>query len=198
MQAGAFEAALRAAAKVTLGTALFGCGAIARVSPDETEAGAGGRGGAEPTGLGGVGGRADEPSVGGALGAGGAAPVESCQEPASGWAAYEPATFACCTAAVDAAAPADPESSREWGFHTPEDPMLDGCCAQILTENYDALWSGSALPHPVDDGVLAACCVRAHGNAGCTPWGPPCPPALDDLEPVPWVAGRGDSARGVA
>jgi hypothetical protein len=36
--------------------------------------------------------------------------------------------------------------------------------------------------------VLSACCLVEHGNAGCTPWGPPVPPSIDPDDFVPWLA----------
>lgn len=188
MDTRSFEAALRAAAKVTLGTALLGCGATVEVVADDGGGGgsAGGEGGSDEVSS--EGGAGEVASQGGAPGLGGQAPLATCSEPEGGWGVYERETFGCCVATVDAAAPADPTTDPDWGFGAPSDPLLGGCCAQILTENYQAIWSQEPLPHPTSAHVLTACCVLAHGDASCTPWGPPCPPAMDDVQPVPWIA----------
>lgn len=191
MDRRAFRFALRAATKVAFGGALMGCGAnVVMVDEAELTEGDGGDG----AGAGGAD-SAVYPSDGGAP----SAPPPVCEtpsEPPGGWAVYDAATFACCAERIADAAPADPAAPGSgWTFQTPDEPWIGDCCAQILAENYDAIWSQQPLVHPADSDVILACCMHQHGDAGCTPWGPPAPPAVDEDElweiptdPLPWAA----------
>lgn len=179
MERRAYEAALIAAAKVALGGALFGCGAQVVTLGEEEE----------PQDL--------QGGAGGAAGHVGRLPAVEpdalCampEEPAQGWATFDADTFACCVERIADAAPADPAApGGSWVFQQPDDAWIGECCAQILADNYDAIWSGAALAHPAPAQVVTACCVHQHGDAGCTPWGPPAPPEMegeDPTQPTPW------------
>jgi len=174
MERRAFEAALKAALKITFGTTLLGCGGSVafehEAAETEPEGGAGGFYVAQG-------------------GAGGTVEVPVCAQPAEppgGWAVYDQATFDCCVARIGALAP-DEFPSEDWQFSTPLDPAISNCCGQLLGENYSALWSGEPLVHPAPDAVIGACCIHQHGNLGCTPWGPPVPVAMDPGDYVPWI-----------
>ena len=192
MERRVFEAALRAAAKVTFGgpliaagaTSLLGCGGLVQIEQAESEADdpppaggytAGADGGHAPSG----GGYA--PSDGGyASSDGGSMEVPLCAqppEPPGGWGVYDQATFDCCVERI-AGDPPDPAIF---------DQDVSACCSQILQENYSSIWQGTPLVHDAPQAVIDSCCVFAHGNVGCTPWGPPCPVALDPGDTVPWV-----------
>lgn len=180
MERRVFEAALRAAAKITFGTSLLGCGGVVVIDPsDETEESAsaqGGYGPADPPSQGGY-----APNVGGS-GDGGSVEVPVCAQPAappSGWSVYDQATFDCCVERIDALAP----DAVPLAF----DENVSACCSQLLAENYHAIWEGLPLVHEAPQQVIDACCLYAHGNVGCNPWGPPAPIAMDPGEYVPWV-----------
>lgn len=189
MHKSAFSAALRAAAKVAFGTSLVGCGANVAFgdldSDEETYGEAGGSAEGEAGGSAhSEGGGYDAPPT----------PVDPpapqvCEapvpaDPNGGWETYDESTFACCVERIAAVIPNDPPEQWEWEG---DDQSSRECCRQILAPNYDAIWQGQPLPYPAAEEVVTACCIAAHGNAGCTPWGPPVPPAIDPEEFMPWV-----------
>lgn len=186
MERRVFEAALRAAAKITFGASvvstfgrtLLGCGGVVTIEAetDESTPAFGGYGPVEQPAPGGY-----APSDGGA-GEGGSVEVPVCAQPAEppgGWGVYDLATFNCCVERIDSLEPdAMPEAFDEG---------VSSCCSQLLSENYSAIWQGLPLVHDAPQGVIDACCMYAHGNIGCSPWGPPAPVAMDPGDYVPWV-----------
>lgn len=186
MNKRAFATALRAAAKITFGTSLLGCGVS--IDVDELDS--------------------DEPEE--------TRPIDEEQEEADGiemtddalqrtvlgtpdpvvpvcegpiaepedWAVFDEQTFACCTESLSASLP---ESFEKSGFGFDPAPEIGNCCTQIVSENYEAIWNGQALPHPAPQDVITACCITRHGNSACTPWGPPVPPTMDPGDYVPWM-----------
>lgn len=186
MERRVFEAALRAAAKITFGTSLLGCGGVVTIDPsddDESTPEVGGYGPVELPSQGGyaAGNGGYAPSDGGS-GEGGSVEVPVCAqppEPPEGWMVYDQGTFDCCVERIDSFAPD--------GMPETFDEEVGACCSQILNENYSAIWSNEPLVHPAPQQVIDACCIYAHGNVGCSPWGPPCPVALDPGDFVPWV-----------
>ncbi len=190
MERRVFEAALRAAAKITFGTSLvstwggtlLGCGGVVTIEPSdgETEESAP-LGGYGPVEMPSDGGYAPSGGGGGA-GEGGSVEVPVCAQPAeppSGWDVYDKPTFDCCVERIDALEPeAMPETFDEG---------VSSCCSQLLSENYSAIWAGEPLVHDAPQPVIDACCIYAHGNVACTPWGPPVPVAMDPEDYVPWV-----------
>jgi hypothetical protein len=188
MERRVFEAALRAAAKITFGTSLLGCGGVVIVDPNEneTDESTPAVGGYGPVEVPSQGGYASSdggfgPGEGGA-GEGGSVEVPVCAqptEPPGGWGVYDSATFDCCVQRIDALAPdAMPELFEE---------DVAACCSQLLSENYTAIWSNEPLVHDAPQPVIDACCIYQHGNVGCSPWGPPVPVAMDPTDYVPWV-----------
>lgn len=196
MERRVFEAALRAAAKITFGGTmmstfggtLLGCGGVVTIDPsdsesEETSPSLGGNG---PVDLPSDGGYA--PSDGGyaangGAGEGGSVEVPVCAQPAApaaGWPIYDEATFDCCVERIDAFA-SEPDFLE--GF---QQDNVD-CCTQVISENYDAIWQGLPLVHEAPPTVIAACCSLINGTPGCTPWGPPVPVAMDPGDFVPWV-----------
>jgi hypothetical protein len=188
MERRVFEAALRAAAKITFGTSLastfggtlLGCGGVVTIDPsDETDESTPALGGYGPADLPSQGGYA--PSDGGS-GEGGSVEVPVCAQPAEppgGWGVYDQATFDCCVERIDSLEPdAMPETFDE---------NVSACCSQLLDENYSAIWQNQPLVHDAPQQVIDACCLYAHGNVGCSPWGPPVPIAMDPGDYVPWV-----------
>ena len=167
MKPASWNSALRAATKVAFATSLTGCGGVVVIDSA-----------AEPE---------DETAAETTTGT----PAEPivCTVPSAGWETYDVATFDCCVEAVSATI-----AETELAFGSTVDAQTEGCCAQLVVPNYDALWGGLPLAHDAPADVIAACCDLRHGNAGCTPWGPPTPPAMDPLEPTPWL----DAAGGVA
>jgi len=177
--------ALRAAAKVTLGTSLLGCAGVVVFEEGEEEPldGDGDSSSAAPI---------VEPPLGGFAGTGGGggaggAPVEVCaqpEEPPAGWENHHDETFACCVDRIElATAEGIPEGW--WTFP----PGLDDetrCCEQILSGNRQSIWSGEPLVYPAPELVIQGCCVLTHGDAGCTPWGPPMPLALGPEDLLLW------------
>lgn len=162
MNRASWNFALRAATKVAFATTMVGCEAVVTIEPVATET------------------DADEafpvlPTVG--------LEREACVAPAGGFETYDASTFACCVGAVDARLDEGPLA-----FADPVTEEIAGCCVQILTPNYESLWSGQPLAVDAPDDVIAGCCELEHGNAGCTPWGPPTPPAMDPHEGTPWIA----------
>lgn len=186
MDKRAFAMALRAAAKITFGTSLLGCGVTIDVDDldsDETEE-------TRPI-------EEDQEEADGIevtddalqrtdLGTPEPAAVV-CEGPVGepeDWSVFDEQIFACCTESLGASLPASFEKS---GFGFEPEPEIDNCCTQLLSENYQAIWNGEALPHPAPDDVITACCVTRHGNSACTPWGPPVPPSLEPGDYVPWM-----------
>lgn len=167
MKPAAWNFALRAATKVAFATSLVGCGSIVSVEPTEKKVDDADTGDAP------VWPHVSLPDE----------PHEVCEAPTDGWQAYEEATFDCCVATIE-----DRLAEGPLAFGEPVTEEVDGCCTQIVTPNYDALWSGQPLPVPAPDDVIAGCCDLKHGNASCTPWGPPAPPAMDPGEGTPWLA----------
>jgi hypothetical protein len=202
MHKRAFDAALRAALKITFSTSLLACGGTvdidestpADVEPDQpgttsATSGAGGSGGdaslplPTPT-------PRPEPSTPRPR-------PEVCEGPLAppvDWWTFDEHTFACCAESLAAAIPTG--DLTPWIEASWEDMDTQNCCTQITGPNMDALWSGQPLPHPAPDGVLAACCELQVGVATCTAWGPPMPPAMDDADWQTWLAlGDEDQAR---
>ncbi|HTJ82504.1 MAG TPA: hypothetical protein VL400_12345 [Polyangiaceae bacterium] len=164
MKPTSWKSALRAATKVAFATSLVGCGGVVVV--DST-----GESDTDTT---------DEttPDV--------VVPPEprtECVAPAAGWETYDAATFDCCIDAVQARIAEGPLD-----FGTTVTDEISGCCAQLVTPNYDALWNGQPLAYDAPSDVIVACCDLRHGNPGCTPWGPPSPPSMDPGDASPWVA----------
>ena len=186
MERRVFEAALRAAAKITFGTSLLGCGGVVTIDPsdgetDETAPALGGYGPLPSDGGYAPSGEGYAPSNGGG-GEGGSVEVPVCAQPPAppaGWAVYDQGTFDCCVERIDAFEPD--------GMPEGVDEEVGACCSQILSENYNAIWSNEPLVHPAPQPVIDACCIYAHGNVGCSPWGPPVPVAMDPGDAVPWV-----------
>ncbi len=167
MKPASWKSALRAATKVAFATSIVGCGGVVVVeSADETDDETVPETTSEPT-------RTPPPTP---------EPI-ACEAPSAGWEVYDAATFDCCIASVTATL-----AEAELGFGAAVSAETEGCCAQLVVPNYDALWGGQPLAHEAPGEVIAACCDLRHGNAGCTPWGPPTPPAMDPLEPTPWGA----------
>lgn len=206
MERKIFEAALRATARITFGTTLVGCGGVVTMPDGETDPG-------EVSAAPG----ADHPDDGESGDDGEAIPhppeVErpyapevppaevTCEAPGEdpgSWATYDEATFGCCVDALALVVPDDPEEA--WGVWGAPDDATKNCCTQVLAPNYPFLWSGEPLPYPMPDDVKAACCVDKHGNVGCTPWGPPAPPAMAAEHLARWRAGASEvlALRGVA
>jgi hypothetical protein len=165
MKPTAWNFALRAASKVAFATSLVGCGGVVAIEPSNEKQ--------DPD-------TKDEPSQ---LKVSMPDPRETCAAPAGGWQTYDPATFECCIVAVE-----EQLTEGSLAFADPVTEEIDGCCTQIVTPNYDALWSGQPLAVDAPDDVIAGCCDLKHGNASCTPWGPPAPPAMDPHEGTPWIA----------
>ncbi len=178
MNGRAYAFALRAATKVAFGTAFMGCGGTVTLQDldDETEADD----------------RSTTPeedgdrSVSAPDQAMHARPLEghgavTCDGPLAApedWTVYDAGTFSCCVDALSATLPDDPVTQ---GFD-PAREVVTGCCAQILTPNYQAIWANEPLPYPAPEAVIDACCNTAHGNVACTPWGPPVPPVMSARE----------------
>ncbi len=178
--------ALRAAAKVTLGTSLLGCGGVVVIGEGEEEEldGDGGSSSVAPIVEPPLGGYA---ATGGAGGGAGGAPAEVCAhppEPPAGWENHHDETFACCVDRIEVAT-ADGVPEAWWQF-PPGLEQEQLCCEQILTGNHQSIWSGEPLVYPAPDLVIQGCCVLTHGDAGCTPWGPPMPQPFDPEDFVPW------------
>lgn len=171
MKSSAFLFALRAATKVAFATSVVGCGGVVVVEngetgeteSDETFAADDDDGSPLP-----------EPIV---------EPQEECTAPAAGWETYDEPTFDCCVDAITARIEVGPLA-----FGTEVDEEVEGCCGQLVAPNYDSLWAGGPLAYDAPPEVLAACCELRHGNAGCTPWGPPVPPAMDPIDTFPWAS----------
>jgi hypothetical protein len=191
MKHGAYLFALRAAAKVAFATTVAGCSDVVIVEPDdetdETD---------ETNEV--VTSTSSSASSGSSVASSSASTgtgtpvVPVCDEPAAGWEIYDEPTFECCIGAIAADIADGPLP-----FDAAE--PVKGCCAQLVMDNYEAIWSGEPLVHPAPEEVIAACCELRHGNTGCTPWGPPMPPAFDDDEaPVSgerWVLDLREEAR---
>lgn len=191
--------ALRAAAKVAFATTAAGCAGTVLVErdedveTDETETETGSSSGTTSSTS------ASSTSASSTVSAGSSSSTgivddPTCEEPAAGWEVYDQGTFGCCVdfisyEIVKGALPVD------------ADEHVQGCCAQLVVENYDALWSGEPLVHGAPDDVMTACCVLRHGNPACTPWGPPTPPHDDESGEVSgesrWLDLRAEAA-GVA
>lgn len=170
MRDSAFLFALRAATKVAFATSVVGCGGMVVVDSGETDPGE------ETFATDDDGSTPPDPVV-----------VEeeetdACVAPVAGWEAYDEPTFACCVDAIGERIEDGPLA-----FGTPVEEEVEGCCAQLVVPNYDALWSAGPLAYEAPPEVLAACCELRHGNAGCTPWGPPVPPAMDPVDSFPWA-----------
>jgi hypothetical protein len=176
MKEGAFLFALRAAAKVAFATTATACAGSVLVErdedveTDETETEEGSTSGSSASSSSAS--AASSTVASGSSSSTGIVENPTCEQPAAGWEIYDPGTFACCvdviaTEMVEGALPID------------ADEKVQGCCTQLVTDNYEALWSGEPLVHDAPADVLAACCVLRHGNPGCTPWGPPTPPHED-------------------
>lgn len=199
MHRPAFQAALRAAAKISFGTALIGCGGT--VTFAETESEEAYDEGDRPDGSYGYRTPYVDPTE----------PV--CTLPAGtpeDWSTFHVDTFACCVDSLEGTIVADFEQSWSGG-ELPEATRL--CCTQIIAPNYNEIWQDLPLAHPAPDDVVAACCVAAHGNVGCSPWGPPVPPPMleaellafgdrpSDVMPIdgveslliPWLSARGST-----
>lgn len=190
MKPAAWNFALRAATKVAFATTLAGCGGVISIEPADADPKTEKKRDPGPT---------DDKSPLEHL----ALPDperEACVAPEAGWQEYEPATFECCIVAVE-----EQLAEGPLAFAQPVTEEIEGCCTQIVSPNYDALWSGQPLAVDAPDDVIAGCCDLKHGNASCTPWGPPAPPAmLDPNDGTPWIAlmeaalDRDVSARGLA
>lgn len=154
---------------------MFGCGGVVMIEPgDGYEASDGGAPSFESTG-------------GSDLASGGAGGVETpvCDqpvEPVDGWAAFDAPTFDCCVARIASILPEEP--AEGWPYEGTEAADRRSCCAQIVGENYEEIWGGLPLEHAAPNDVVAACCISAHGNPGCSPWGPPMPVAM---APEDWL-----------
>ncbi|MEJ7730583.1 MAG: hypothetical protein WKG00_15350 [Polyangiaceae bacterium] len=195
MHKRAFDAALRAALKITFSTTLLACGGT--VDIDETtpvdvgpdDPGATSASGAT-SGAGGSGGDASLPLPTPRPESSTPRPhPEVCEGPLTppvDWWTFDAHTFACCAQSLSAAIPAG--DIMPWIEASWEDVDTQSCCTQITGPNMDALWSGQPVPHPAPDGVLSACCVLQVGVATCTAWGPPMPPAMDDADWQTWLA----------
>lgn len=169
MKPRAWNFALRAATKVAFATSLAGCGGVITIEPTDKNDDADTKG--------------DDDTIAVHL----SLPDdqrETCLAPSAGWQEYSPATFECCIVAVE-----DQLAEGPLGFAQPVTEEIEGCCTQIVSPNYDALWSGQPLAVDAPDDVIAGCCDLKHGNASCTPWGPPAPPdMLDPNDGTPWIA----------
>jgi hypothetical protein len=108
----------------------------------------------------------------------------ACEQPERGWMVFDEDTFECCSDGLAQIVPVDP---HVWSEEAAQDEDVRGCCDQLVFENYESLWSGQPLVHDAPHDVLAACCVLKHGNPGCTPWGPPVPPAMPSELDVSWI-----------
>ncbi len=195
MKEGAFLFALRAAAKVAFATTAAGCAGSVLVDRDEdveTDESEAEDGSASTTSATGGTSAGSTVSSGASSSTGTVDVPTKCDAPPAGWEAYDEATFACCVGSiasemVDGALPVD------------ADDHIQGCCAQLVVENYEALWSGTQLVHDAPADVLSACCVLRHGNPACTPWGPPTPPHEDFDDAVSgesrWLDLRAEAAR---
>ena len=196
MHKRAFDAALRAALKITFSTTLLACGGTvdvdestpADVEPEEP----GTTSASSASGGGGSGGDASLPLPTPTPRPAPSTPRphgEICEGPLAppvDWWTFDEHTFACCTESLEAAIPAgDP---TPWVQASLDDLATQNCCSQIVSPNMNALWSGQPLPHPVPDAVIAACCELQTGVATCTAWGPPMPPAMDDADWQTWLA----------
>jgi len=168
----AFQAALRAAAKISFGTALIGCGGTVTFIDSEEETDA------EETEY-----ELESPDNAHGYRTPPVDPTEPvCELPAAtpdDWSVFDENTFACCVEGLAGTIPADFEQSWNAG-ELPQ--ATQQCCTQIIAPNYNEIWQGLPLAHPAPEDVVAACCVAAHGNVGCTPWGPPVPPAMLELD----------------
>lgn len=183
MNRRAYEFALRAATKVAFGTTFIGCGGTVTLQDldEETEA-------EEST-------DAPEPRgtrpIEGLENAAHARPAEgrgaiACDGPAAApedWTVYDPQTFACCVDSLSELLPDDPTTQA----FEPASIAVSGCCTQILSPNYQAIWANEPLPFPAPEGVVDACCNTAHGNVACTPWGPPVPPPMSAVALAAWM-----------
>jgi hypothetical protein len=195
MHKRAFDAALRAALKITFSTTLLaGCGGTvdvdetnpAEVEPDDpagtstTGATSGGSGGDGSIALPAPTPRPDPRTP---------RPREECEAPLTppvDWWTFDEHTFACCAESLAAAIPAgDP---TPWVEASQRDMATYNCCTQVTHANMDALWSGHPVPYPAPEGVLEACCELQTGVPTCTPWGPPMPPAMGAADWATWLA----------
>lgn len=190
MKDGAFLFALRAAAKVAFATTAAGCAGSVLVERDEdVETDAETEEEATSTSASSGPGSTASSSASSSTGM---VEVPTCEAPPGGWQVYDEATFACCVSSI-AAEITNGELPVDAG------EAVQGCCEQLVVDNYDSLWSGDPLVHDAPKDVIEACCVLRHGNPGCTPWGPPTPPA-DDLDHAPsgesrWLDVRAEAAR---
>lgn len=204
MNKRAFDAALRAALKITFSTTLLACSGavdIEESNPPEVEpkdpgntsssaaasSGSGGDGGggiALPTPTARPEPRDPEPR-----------PREVCEgelTPPVDWWTFDQHTFACCSQSLDAAIPEGDLSA--WIEANFENVDTLNCCTQVVAPNQQALWSGNPLPHPPADGVVEACCSLQTGTPTCMAWGPPTPPAMDAADWDAWLALEGDAS----
>lgn len=176
----AFSFALRAATKVAFAASVAGCSSViiqeaeSETEADETE---------DPTtsSTSTSSSTSSSAATGSSVTTGGSTstgtvphPPVACDEPSAGWPVYDDATFACCVSSTSEQI----ENGTMPGWGEADTDVL-GCCTQIIADNYEAIWSQAPLVHDAPLEVVAACCMVLHGNTGCTPWGPPAPPAID-------------------
>lgn len=93
---------------------------------------------------------------------------------------FEQEAFECCIPTLASKLPADFETNGfgRRGSEAKIDAAISNCCSHILQPNYDKIWRREPLDHPAPADVVTGCCVSFHGNAACTPWGPPVPPRM--------------------
>ena len=84
--------------------------------------------------------------------------------------------------------PSEPGGTWAWGAHFTDeaarlDPHTGACCLEL-----DVAASAGTLDPSVESPLAMACCdvitsaqmLVSFSSLGCTPWGPPCPPEMDD------------------
>ncbi len=96
--------------------------------------------------------------------------------------AATPSQLKCCAAKVKAAFDpgAPPDAGGEAGVGSP-DPAIQECCREVFTVDDPTLDLGLTFEH------WQGCCFALSkgpsedGWHGCTPWGPPMPPAMPEV-----------------
>lgn len=200
MHKRAFDAALRAALKITFSTTLLACGGTVDVdesTPVDVDPGDSGSGASTAAssgsgGTGGEGGVAQPTPIPRPEPRPEPRPREQCEgelSPPVDWWTFDEHTFACCTEALVAAIP--PGNIDAWLEQSFEDQATQNCCTQVTAPNMEAFWGNDPLPHPAPDHVIGACCTLQVGTPTCTAWGPPMPPTMDDLDWDAWIAVEG-------
>ena len=163
MHSNSWKSALRAATKVAFATSLMGCGGVVVI--DNADDGSDTDSETTPDVV------PPDP------------PRTACVPPTAGWQTYDAPTFDCC---VDAVLERVDQGPLEFDGQVTDE--VAGCCTQIVTPNYDSIWSGGPLAYDAPAEAIAGCCTLMHGDPGCTPWGPPSPPAMDPGDASPWLA----------